>query len=80
MVYLLHFDRPLAHAKHYLGFTPNSVASRLGKHRANGGSALTRHLNSLGIGYQVSRVWVGGRKLERKLKNRKNAPKLCPMC
>jgi hypothetical protein len=33
-----------------------------------------------GIGFQIVRTWPGSRSFERKLKNRKNARKLCPIC
>jgi hypothetical protein len=34
-----------------------------------------------GIGFDVVRIWEDGDKnFERKLKNRKNSPKLCPIC
>jgi hypothetical protein len=33
-----------------------------------------------GIGWQLVMTWEGGRKFERRLKNRKEAPKLCPVC
>ena len=32
-VYLLHFDTPLAHARHYLGWTAGDVEDRLEEHR-----------------------------------------------
>jgi hypothetical protein len=33
-----------------------------------------------GITWQLVRTWEGGRKFERQLKNRKEAPRLCPVC
>jgi hypothetical protein len=33
-VYLLHFDRPLHHAQHYLGFTDLELDERIARHRA----------------------------------------------
>jgi len=32
------------------------------------------------IGWTLARTWKGGRDLERRLKNRHNSPKLCPIC
>jgi hypothetical protein len=32
------------------------------------------------IPFFVARTWVGGRALERELRRRKNAPRLCPAC
>lgn len=33
-----------------------------------------------GIGWTLARTWDGDRNLERRLKNRHNGPKLCPIC
>jgi len=33
-----------------------------------------------GITWRLVRTWKGGRKFERQLKNRKDAPKLCVIC
>ena len=43
-VYLLHFDRPFKHARHYVGFFEDAdkVASRLQRHADGDGAALTR--------------------------------------
>lgn len=78
-VYLLHFAEPYKHAKHYMGFTED-LDARLDHHRAGTGSRLMEVITKAGIGFEVARTWPGDRKLERKLKNRKDAPKLCPVC
>lgn len=81
-VYLIHFERPLQRVQHYLGYTsqPN-VDERLAAHRAGRGARLTQVLNEKGIRFFVVRVWFKvGRNFERQLKNRKEAPKLCPCC
>lgn len=39
-----------------------------------------RVLRAAGIGFVVARTWEGDRTFERKLKRRKDAPKLCPIC
>ena len=79
MVYLLHFDTPLKHARHYLGFADN-VDERLERHRAGNGSRLMAVIAEAGITWQLVRTWTGDRKFERLLKSRRNAPKLCPIC
>jgi hypothetical protein len=38
-VYLLHFDRPYKHARHYLGWTAN-LQARLDSHRAGHGARI----------------------------------------
>jgi predicted GIY-YIG superfamily endonuclease len=78
-VYLLHFSTPLYHARHYLGSTSN-LDQRLDEHRRGQGARLLEVITELGIGFEVARTWTGDRKLERTLKARKNAPRLCPVC
>jgi predicted GIY-YIG superfamily endonuclease len=78
-VYLIHFDTPYKQAKHYLGWTSN-LNWRMYHHRHNNGSRLLRALNGVGISYYVAKTWKGDRFLERKLKNWKNAPEICPVC
>ena len=82
-VYLIHFETPIsAHhtAQHYLGST-HDLQTRL-DHHANGtsGARLPQVAHDLGIDFVLARTWKGDRKLERALKNRKQGPKLCPLC
>lgn len=80
-VYLIHFDVPYEHAKHYIGYTPYSVESRFEKHKAGKGARLLQVLNEKGIDYKIAKVWENeDRNFERRLKNQKNAPRLCPIC
>lgn len=79
-VYLIHFDKPLSHARHYLGSTTNMEA-RMRAHESGEGARLLAVLNEKGIGWEVVRTWVGvPRGFERLLKNRKESRKLCPVC
>lgn len=78
-VYLIHLHQKMAHSQHYIGFAYN-VHGRLFHHRNNRGSKFLRAANRQGIPYQIVREWVGDRNLERKLKNRKKARLLCPIC
>ena len=84
-IYLIHLDRPIYHAQHYIGFTAN-LPDRVRTHKSGRGAKLLKHANELGIDYKVVRTWKGGqwvsdaRRLERKLKNLKNAKRLCPVC
>lgn len=81
MVYLLHFFSPLHHARHYLGYCSGSVEDRIKRHRAGDGSRLVRALLAADQDFVVARTWPeGDRALERLLKRRKNAPRLCPIC
>jgi hypothetical protein len=44
------------------------------------GARLTQVAKERGLSFVVVRIWEGDRKLERKLKNRHDAPRLCPIC
>lgn len=78
-IYLLHFDRPFGHAKHYLGWTEGPLENRLNAHATGNGSKLMSHVTAAGIGFTCVRTWQGDRHLERRLKQR-HSPKLCPIC
>ena len=81
-VYLLHFQRPISAehtTQHYLGYTQDLVR-RIEEHRAGRGSRLCEVAKEREIPFVLVRVWIGGRRLERQLKRRKNGPKLCPIC
>lgn len=79
-VYLLHFERPYKHAKHYIGWSPN-VEERIQKHKEGKGAGLTRALKEAGIGFIVAWVWWGeGHSFERDLHDRKNSKRFCPTC
>ena len=79
-VYLLHFDQPYQHARHYLGWAP-SIAERLERHERGTGARLTQVVKAAGIGWQLARTWPGkGRTEERRLKNRGSSRRHCPVC
>ena len=82
-IYLLHFDRKVHHAQHYLGWAiRGKLFARLAQHEAGNGasSPLVRALLDAGGHFVLARVWEGDRFLERRLKNRRNARHLCPVC
>ncbi len=83
-VYLLHFSRPIAHARHYLG-SAEVMNRRLKKHYRGGGSRLMQVVRERNIDWVVARVWHANdarsaKIIERKLKKQKNGKKLCPIC
>lgn len=78
-IYLLHFNQPYFHARHYLGST-DDLTRRLAEHRSGQGSKLIAAAMAAGISFQLVRTWPGDRSQERQLHNRKNSPKLCPIC
>lgn len=94
-VYLLHFSQPITAAprgpppcRHYMG-SASDLWARIAQHRAGKAGALWARLTEVaherGIGFVVAYIWPvpaewTPRQLERQLKRRKNAPKLCPIC
>ena len=78
-VYLLHFDRPYAHAGHYTGWTTD-LAARLAEHAAGHGARLLAVAKSAGIGWTLARTWAGTRHVERALKRQGGASRRCPLC
>lgn len=80
-VYLLHFSTNYHHARHYVGYVNGkNVNSRIARHKAGTGARLIEVITQAGIDFELARTWEGDRNFERKLKKRKNAPKLCPIC
>ena len=81
-VYLLHFERPICPTRpcqHYLGWALD-LDTRIADHRAGRGARLTQVALERGIEFEVVRTWPGDRTFERKLKHRKESPRLCPIC
>jgi predicted GIY-YIG superfamily endonuclease len=92
MVYLLHLNTPLERGKskggkaltagHYLGFTTDLV-DRIMAHAEGRGARFMQVCVERGIDFKLARTWEGKdatRGFERKLKNQKNAVRLCPIC
>ncbi len=82
MVYLIHFHEKFHHAQHYIGYSADEkFEQRIECHKKNRGAAILRALNKLGIKWEVVRTWKNeDGNFERKLKNKKNAKELCPIC
>jgi predicted GIY-YIG superfamily endonuclease len=78
-VYLIHFDTPYSHARHYTGWT-RDLDARLAQHQAGRGARLMEVITDAGISWHVARTWPGDRTRERAIKDRHEAPKLCPDC
>ena len=79
-VYLLHISPAYEHARHYTGYA-DDLDRPIALHKAGKGARLTQVAVDAGCTLHVTRVWPGqGRDFERKLKRRKNAPRLCPWC
>lgn len=78
-LYLIHFERPLAHARHYLGWTQD-LDKRLDAHRAGWGGKLMRAVGVAGIPWSVVWTGPGDRNRERLIKNRGSLVRCCPTC
>ena len=78
-VYLLHFDEPYRHARHYLGWA-GDLDTRLAEHAAGSGARLTAVVRAAGIGWTLARTWSGTRTRERQLKRQGGAARRCPLC
>ena len=77
--YLLHFDRPYQHAKHYLG-SCQDLERRLTHVAKASGARLLEVVQAVGIGWQLARTWCGGKQRERQLKKQGGASRCCPIC
>lgn len=78
-VYLLHFDQPYRHARHYLGWA-RDVDARLAAHQAGHGARLLAVIQTAGISWTLARTWTGTRHRERQLKRMGGASRRCPLC
>lgn len=78
--YLLHLDRPLAHAQHYTGWAQD-LPARLARHAAGRGARLLQVARERGIGWTLARTWPDtDRAQEKRLKNSGSARRYCPIC
>ena len=77
--YILHFEQPYHHARHYVGSADN-LPLRISQHESGNGARLIEVIKAAGINFVLSRTFEGTRKLERRIKDRKETPKFCPIC
>lgn len=78
-IYLLCFSARFKHAGHYLGWA-SDLEARLTEHRNRTGARLVAVIIEAGLTFFCARTWEGTRADERRLKNRKETPRLCPRC
>ncbi|GLH97372.1 hypothetical protein [Phytohabitans aurantiacus] len=78
-IYLLHFDRPYRHARHYLGWA-RDLDARLAHHAAGTGARLLAVVAAAGITWTLARTWTGTKTRERALKRQGGASRRCPLC
>ena len=80
VVYLLHFDKPYQHARHYTGWTGDDMLTRIECHAAGRGARLMTVIYQAGIGFILVRLCEGTRATERAIKNAGGAVRYCPLC
>lgn len=79
-IYLLHLNRKLHHAQHYIGYTEN-LSQRLNTHAMGRGSKMLRAAALKGISWQLVRVWTNvPPSFERQIKRTHSACDYCPVC
>jgi hypothetical protein len=78
-VYLLHFDQPYQHARHYTGWTED-LLDRLDRHARGHGARLMNVICAARIGFVLVRVCEGTRDTERAIKNAGGSVRYCPLC
>lgn len=79
--YLVHFEPPYKHARHYLGWTAGEVDDRLDAHIEGNGSPLIKAAVNAGHAVILVRTWANvDRHFERTMKDNNNTPRLCPIC
>jgi predicted GIY-YIG superfamily endonuclease len=77
--YMLCFDRPYQHARHYVGWSED-VLDRLDQHAKGHGARLVEVITQAGIGFTLVRICEGTRRTERAIKNAGGAVRYCPAC
>lgn len=84
MIYILHIDPPLKHARHYVGWTKDDdVTRRVSEHLNQSGRRPSKLIGAaLRAGRTVTLAGTleGDRDFERQLKNRGGAASYCPVC
>ena len=79
VIYMLHFDRPYQHARHYVGWTED-LLDRLDAHARGHGARLVAVIWQAGIGFTLIRICEGTRATERAIKHAGGATRYCPAC
>ena len=79
-VYLIHFDTPYKHARHYLGWA-GDIGKRIARHQRGDGARLLEVVRAAGISWQLVRTWPDAtRDVEKRLKGQHSGVRLCPIC
>jgi predicted GIY-YIG superfamily endonuclease len=81
-VYILHFSKNLAHAKHYIGFTTDLNQRIKDHHAGNSNSAkIMQAVKQNSITFIIGNIFKNKtRSFERNLKNQKHSNRYCAIC
>lgn len=84
LIYLLHFDNPYHHARHYCGMTRN-LHRRLTSHAQGRAARLTRALFHKALGWQLAATGITRQsslaaQIERRTKDSHHLARYCPIC
>lgn len=85
-VYLLHFDRPYKHARHYFGYADDHrLHERIDAHyNATMGDGkhhrLLQVVRAAGISFTLARVWPDADRAKEKSLSSRGATRACPIC
>lgn len=85
-VYLLHFDRPYRHARHYVGYADDGkLHQRIDAHyNATPGDGknhrLMQVIRAAGISFTLARVWPGANRQKEKAIKKSSRARACPLC
>jgi predicted GIY-YIG superfamily endonuclease len=77
--YLLHFERPIYRAQHYLGWSTN-IVNRVELHSRGRGARLVAQALAAGIGVELVRVWPNAARAEERVLKRRGPKDYCPEC
>lgn len=82
MIYLIHFERKVGKAQHYLGYCEDArLGARMREHVRGTAAALTREATKRGIGLLLARTFPGGSLDEEAIHKRHGRFHLmCPLC
>jgi len=83
MVYILHFDKPFGHARHYVGYCKdNRFEERLQEHASGRGSLFLKKVIEAGITWELVATFPNATEnFERRIKEVwKNTSRLCSIC
>jgi len=82
MVYLLHFDRPFRHMRHYVGAAADLLALELlianpGMHTR---SSMLIAAKKAGVRFTIGRIWRGGAERADLVRSHQNHTRHCDIC